>query len=68
MLESALSRGCLKLGVCREEGTVLLAMLQAVLGAACCTARCLGSGRSLIVPLLQTKGAKESPGLSLHSA
>lgn len=34
MLESALSRGCLKLGVCREELTVVLAVLQAVLGAA----------------------------------
>lgn len=35
MFESALSRGCLKQGVCREELTVLLAMLQAVLGAGC---------------------------------
>ena len=69
MLESDLSGGCLKLGVFREELTALLAVLRAVLGAeCCCTARYQGSGLSLIVPLLQTKGAKESPGLILHSA
>lgn len=66
MLESGLSGGCLKLGVCREELTVLLPVLLGV--ECCCTARSLGSGRSLIVPLLQTKGAEESPGLILHSA
>lgn len=69
MLESGLSGGCPKLGVCREELTVLHAVLQAVLGVQCAQRVCsVHSKVSGIVPLLQTKGAKESPGLSLHSA